>query len=150
VYCVMHMIRIGVGSSNMENLYMPVLKSSRSPPFPKTGYDPSSRRRASSSEAEEQKLLRKIPPHPTSSGGSGRRREAGHTKQRAVRPWWKIDPSGQVSSIKFGAKLIEFEKGKAGIVVQSRTSCWVIDALISAGPAGDGRAVQPGSKRKKG
>ncbi len=45
------------------------------------------------------------------------------TKQQAVRPWWKTDPTGQtVMSIKFGAKPIEFEKGKAGIVVPSKES----------------------------
>jgi hypothetical protein len=50
-------------------------------------------------------------------------------------------------SVKFGAKPIEFEKGKAGIVVPSRDKLpTVIDTLIAAVRAGDGRAVQPGSQ----
>jgi hypothetical protein len=61
------------------------------------------------------------------------------TKQQAVRPWWKTDPAGQVvMSIKFGAKPIEFEKGKAGIVVPSKDKLPVlIDTLISAVRAGE-------------
>jgi hypothetical protein len=61
------------------------------------------------------------------------------TKQQAVRPWWKSDPAGQVvMSIKFGAKPLEFEKGKAGIVVPSKDKLLgVIDTLISAVRAGE-------------
>ena len=61
------------------------------------------------------------------------------TKQQAVRPWWKTDPSGPVvMSIKFGAKPIEFEKGKAGIVVPSKDKLpTVIDTLIAAVRAGE-------------
>ena len=61
------------------------------------------------------------------------------TKQQAVRPWWKTDPSGQVvMSIKFGAKPIEFEKGKAGIAVPSKDKLpTVIDTLIAAVRAGE-------------
>ena len=45
-----------------------------------------------------------------------------------MRPWWKADSSGQVvMSIKFGAKPIEFEKGKAGIAVD----CWPTAALLT-------------------
>src|SRR6202162_922518 len=60
-------------------------------------------------------------------------------KQQAVRPWWKTDPAGQVvMSIKFGARPIEFEKGKAGIVVPSKDKLpAVIDTLISAVRAGE-------------
>jgi hypothetical protein len=61
------------------------------------------------------------------------------TKQQAVRPWWKTDPSGQIiMSIKFGAKPIEFEKGKAGILVPSKDKLpTVIDTLIAAVRAGE-------------
>jgi hypothetical protein len=61
------------------------------------------------------------------------------TKQQAVRPWWNTDPSGQiVMSVKFGAKPIEFEKGKAGIAVPSKDKLpAVIDILISAVRAGE-------------
>ena len=59
-------------------------------------------------------------------------------KQR-VKPWWKTDPSGQiVMSIKFGTKPIEFEKGKAGIVVPSKDKLpTVINTLIEAVRAGE-------------
>jgi hypothetical protein len=59
-------------------------------------------------------------------------------KQR-VKPWWKTDPSGHiVMSIKFGAKPIEFEKGKAGIVVPSKDKLpTVINTLIEAVRAGE-------------
>jgi hypothetical protein len=57
----------------------------------------------------------------------------GITKQQAVRPWWKTDPSGQVEmSIKFGAKPIEFEKGKAGIVVPSKDKLPKVIATLMA------------------
>jgi hypothetical protein len=69
---------------------------------------------------------------------NGNARE-GFTKQQAVRPWWKIDTAGQiVMSIKFGARPIEFEKGKAGIVVPSKDKLpTVIDTLIAAVRAGE-------------
>jgi hypothetical protein len=58
---------------------------------------------------------------------------------QAVRPWWKTDPSGQVvMSVKFGSKPIEFEKGKAGIVVGTKEKLpAVIDSLIAAVRAGE-------------
>ena len=59
-------------------------------------------------------------------------------KQR-VKPWWKTDASGQlVMSVKFGAKPIEFEKGKAGIAVPSKDKLpTVIGTLIEAVRAGE-------------
>ena len=82
----------------------------------------------------------------------GGRGAAGHHQVAAVRPWWKTDPTGQVvMSVKFGAKPLEFEKGKAGIVVPSKDKLpAVIDTLISAVRSGEldelfnQRAVQPG------
>ena len=59
------------------------------------------------------------------------------------------DPVGQVvMSIKFGARPIEFKKGKAGIVVPSRDKLLaVIDTLISAVRAGElfSQAAKTGS-----
>ena len=73
----------------------------------------------------------------------------------AVRPWWKTDASGQVvMSIKFGAKPVEFEKGKAGIVVGSRDKLpALIDTLIAAVRAGElddlfSQAAKAGTIRK--
>jgi hypothetical protein len=121
---------------------MPVLKSLSFTALPKTGNDPIQMRRAKFvSKLEEQKLLLKDPKHVRSvqrwTKVNGERQAT--TKQQAVRPWWKTDPSGQiVMSIKFGAKSIEFEKGKAGIVVPSKDKLpAVIDTLISAVRAGE-------------
>jgi hypothetical protein len=91
--------------------------------------------------AFEQKLLLKDPNHVRTvqrwTKVNGERQAT--TKQQAVRPWWKTDPSGQVvMSIKFGAKPIEFEKGKAGIVAGSKDKLpAVIDTLIAAVRAGE-------------
>ncbi|MGC2810611.1 MAG: hypothetical protein WA303_09555 [Bradyrhizobium sp.] len=69
--------------------------------------------------------------------GQGRRRATGRHQEQAVRPWWKADPSGQIA-VKFGARPIEFEKGKAGIVVPSKDKLpAVIDTLIAAVRAGE-------------
>src|ERR1700692_4890793 len=102
---------------------MPVLKSLSFTSLPKAGNDPVQARRAKFvTKLEEQKLLLAAPNHVRTvqrwTKVNGERQAT--TKQQAVRPWWKTDPSGQVvMCIKFGAKPIEFEKGKAGIVVPS-------------------------------
>ena len=120
---------------------MPVLKSLSFTALPKTGNDPVQTRRAKFvAKLEEQKLLLKDPNHVRTvqrwTKVDGQRQAV--TKQQAVRPWWKTDPAGQVvMSVKFGAKPIEFEKGKAGIVVPSKDKLpAVIDTLISAVRAG--------------
>src|SRR6201986_122488 len=103
---------------------MPVLKSLSFTALPKTGYDPVQNRRANFvAKLEEQKQLLKDPNHVRTvqrwTKVNGERQAT--TRQQAVRPWWKADASGQVvMSVKFGAKPIEFEKGKAGIVVGSK------------------------------
>jgi hypothetical protein len=122
---------------------MPVLKSLSFTAIPKTGNDPVQARRVKfvTKLEEEQKLLLKDPNHVRTVQRwvkvDGERQST--TKQQAVRPWWKTDPAGQVvMSIKFGARPIEFEKGKAGIVVPSRDKLpAVIDTLISAVRAGE-------------
>ena len=123
--------------------------------LPKSGNDPvQSRRTKFVAKLEEQKLLLKDPNHVRTvqrwAKVNGERQAV--TKQQAVRPWWKTDPSGQVvMSIKFGARLIEFEKGKAGIVVPSKDKLpTVIDTLIAAVRAGEldelfGQAAKTGA-----
>src|SRR6201747_3066330 len=120
---------------------MAVLKSLSFTALPKTGNDRVQQRRTKFiTKLEEQKLLLKDPNHVRTvqrwTKVNGERQAT--TKQQAVRPWWKTDPSGQVvMSIKFGAKPIEFEKGKAGIVVPSKEKlAAVIDTLIVAVRAG--------------
>jgi hypothetical protein len=121
---------------------MPVLKSLSFTALPKTGNDPVQQRRAKFvAKLEEQKLLLQNPNHVRTvqrwTKVNGERQAT--TKQQAVRPWWKTDPTGQiVMSVKFGAKPVEFEKGKAGIVVPSKDKLpAVIDTLISAVRAGE-------------
>jgi hypothetical protein len=121
---------------------MPVLKSLSFTTLPKSGNDPVQARRAKFvARLEEQKLLLKDPNHVRTvqrwTKVNGERQAT--TKQQAVRPWWKTDPSGHVvMSVKFGAKPIEFEKGKAGIAVGPKEKLpAVIDALIAAVRAGE-------------
>ena len=121
---------------------MPVLKSLLFTALPKAGNDPVQLRRAKFvGRLEEQKLLLKDPNHVRTvqrwAKVDGERQAV--TKQQAVRPWWKTDPSGQVvMSVKFGARPIEFERGKAGIVVPSKDKLpAVIDTVIAAVRAGE-------------
>ena len=60
-------------------------------------------------------------------------------KQQRVRPWWRTDAAGGlVLSVYYGAKPIEFEKGKAGIAVASRDKLpALVDALLGAAKAGE-------------
>ena len=121
---------------------MPVLKSLSFTALPKSGNDPVQMRRTKFiAKLEEQKQLLKDPNHVRTvqrwTKVDGERQAT--TKQQAVRPWWKTDPSGQVvMSVKFGAKPIEFERGKAGIAVGSKEKLpAVIDALMAAVRAGE-------------
>jgi hypothetical protein len=121
---------------------MPVLKSLSFTALPKTGNDPVQQRRTKFiTKLEEQKLLLKDPNHVRTvqrwTEVNGERQAT--TKQQAVRPWWKTDPSGQVvMSIKFGARPVEFEKGKAGIAVPSKEKLLAVsDILIAAVMAGE-------------
>jgi hypothetical protein len=121
---------------------MPSLKSLSFTALPKSAHDPVQMRRAKFvARLEEQKLLLADPNHVRTvqrwTKVDGERQA--NTKQQAVRPWWRADASGQlVMSIKFGAKPVEFEKGKAGIVVGSKDKLPnVIDALIAAVRAGE-------------
>jgi hypothetical protein len=130
------------GLSNNGEPHMPVLKSLSFTALPKSANDPVQMRRAKFvARLEEQKQLLKDPNHVRTvqrwTRVDGERQAT--TKQQAVRPWWKTDASGQVvMSIKFGAKPVEFEKGKAGIVVGSKDKLpALIDALIAAVRAGE-------------
>jgi hypothetical protein len=121
---------------------MPILKSLSFTALPKVANDPVQTRRTKFiAKLEEQKLLLSDPNHVRTvqrwTKVNGERQAT--TKQQAVRPWWKTDGSGQVvMSVKFGSKPIEFEKGKAGIVVGSKDKLpAVIDALIGAVRAGE-------------
>jgi hypothetical protein len=121
---------------------MPVLKSLSFTVLPKPSNDVVQIRRANFvAKLEEQKQLLKDSNHVRTTQRwtkvNGERQAT--KKQQAVRPWWKTDSSGQVvMSVKFGSKPVEFEKGKAGIVVGTKEKLpAVIDALIAAVRAGE-------------
>ena len=89
---------------------MPILKSLSFIALPKPGNDPVQTRRIKFiTKLEEQKLLLTDPNH-----------------ARTVQRWTKVNGERQtttkqvVMSIKFGAKPIEFERGKAGIIIGSK------------------------------
>ena len=74
---------------------------------------------------------------------------------RKVRPWWKRNASGQlVLTVRNGLKPIEFEKGKAGIVIDTDQKLpSIVDTLIKAVGLGEldqylkeETAVKPRSK----
>src|SRR5258708_16697656 len=109
--------------------------------MPKTASDPVHIRRAKFiDKLEEQKQLLQDPGYIRTVQRmvevDGQKQPV--VRKQRVRPWWKTDASGQlVMSIKFGAKPIEFEKGKAGIAVPSKdTLPGIIDTLIAAVRAG--------------
>ena len=67
-------------------------------------------------------------------------------KQKRVRPWWRTDITGAVMlTVRYGARPIEFSKGKSGIAVGTKdTLLGVIDVIIGAAVAGelDGQIAQ--------
>lgn len=121
---------------------MPVLKSLTFTAVPARGYDPVSVRRAKLvSRLEEQRLLLNDPSHVRTVQrwtGKGEDRRQTEKKQR-VRPWWRTDSTGAlVMSVFYGAKPIEFEKGKAGIAVASKDKLpALLDSLLAAAKAGE-------------
>jgi hypothetical protein len=127
---------------NQRRTRMPVLKSLSFTALPKPNNDIVQFRRANFvAKLEEQKLLLKDPNHIRTTQRwtkvDGERQAV--TKQQAVRPWWKVDPTGQVvMSVKFGSTPIQFQPGKAGIVVGTKEKLpAVIDTLIAAVQAGE-------------
>jgi hypothetical protein len=59
--------------------------------------------------------------------------------QKRVRPWWKEDVLGTLGlTVRYGSKAIEFEKGKAAIVVPNKDQLIAtIDTVISAVRGGE-------------
>ncbi len=77
--------------------------------------------------------------------------------QQRVRPWWRMDEKGQVVFfVRIGWMLLEFDKGKTGIVAGSMDRLpAVIDTLIEAIRAGEldpalsqARAVRSAPKKR--
>ena len=71
------------------------------------------------------------------------RNEAGSKElvqlQKRVRPWWREDVLGTVGlTVRYGAKAIEFEKGKTAIVVPSKDQLVAtLDTVIAAVKGGE-------------
>ena len=63
--------------------------------------------------------------------------------KKRVRAWWRIDPTGAVVlTVRYGAKPIEFEKGKAAIAVGKKEKLIpTIETVIAAVEAGELDAV---------
>jgi uncharacterized protein DUF6641 len=121
---------------------MPILKSLTFTNVPMGRRDPAVVRRAKLVEhlEEQKKLLANASYVRTVQRWTGKGDERRQVeKQQRVRPWWRADDAGHVvMAIYHGTRPLEFEKGKAGIAVQSRDKLAVlIDNLIAAVQAGE-------------
>lgn len=60
-------------------------------------------------------------------------------RQLRLKPWWRTDAGGNlVLTVRYGLRPIEFEKGKAGIVVGAKDKLdTVLQTLIAAVAAGE-------------
>ena len=60
-------------------------------------------------------------------------------KQKRIRRWWRTDLSGNTTLVvRYGAKPLEFEKGKTAIAIGDKAGLLdVLDALISATRSGE-------------
>lgn len=121
---------------------MPILKNLTFTAVPAPGHDPVAARRSKLAERlEEQKRLIADPKYVRvvqrwTGKGDDRRQVERHQR---VKPWWRADASGHVVlAVYHGTRPIEFEKGKAGIAVQSKDKLpALIDQLIGAAQAGE-------------
>jgi hypothetical protein len=59
--------------------------------------------------------------------------------KKRVRPWWRTDDAGAVYlKVRYGARAVEFEKGKPAILIKDKSKLVpTIDTLISAVLAGE-------------
>ena len=59
--------------------------------------------------------------------------------QKRVRPWWREDALGTVGlTVRYGAKALEFEKGKSSIIVPSKDQLVAtLDTVIAGVKAGE-------------
>ncbi len=121
---------------------MSLLKPLNFTALPKSQVNPTTDRRTRTiARLEEQKVLLK--------DASFVRKVRSFVKKEGVRtmiendqrvlPWWKGAPDGSILfAIRIGSKTVEFEKGKAAVVVQAIDKLpAVIDTLIAATKAGE-------------
>jgi hypothetical protein len=59
--------------------------------------------------------------------------------QKRVRPWWRDDALGTIGlTVRYGAKAIEFEKGKSSIIVPNKDQLVAtLDTVIAGVKAGE-------------
>ena len=121
---------------------MPILKSFKFTPAPDLRQSPEQHRRDKLVEKlrEQKSLLADSAytrtAHRWVERDGNRVREA---HQIRVKPWWAQTQDGRVVLLpKFGLKLIEFEKGKPGILLEKESQLAdTLEALITATNAGE-------------
>ncbi|MEO6610058.1 MAG: DUF6641 family protein [Aestuariivirga sp.] len=132
---------------------MPILKSFQYVSTPDTRRTPEQHRRFKFIEKlKEQKDLLSNPGYSRTVSKwavrDGNRVREPH--QIRVKPWWTKTPEGKtVVMARFGLKVIEFEKGKPGILVEQESQLpTTFDALIDAANAGELDQLLAGPKPK--
>jgi hypothetical protein len=111
--------------------------------LPKITYDPVLARRAALiSRLEEQRVLAQDPTYiPTVQRWVANEQGSKSfvTVQKRVRPWWQEDGTGKVAlTVRYGSKPIEFEKGKAAIMVPNKAALvGTLDTVLAAVRAGE-------------
>jgi hypothetical protein len=111
--------------------------------LPKITYDPVLARRAALiSRLEEQRALAQDPTYvPTVQRWVANEQGSKSlvTVQKRVRPWWVEDGTSKVAlTVRYGSKAIEFEKGKAAILLANKGALvGALDTVIAAVRAGE-------------
>lgn len=137
---------------------MSVLKTLTLVPAPKRVNDPVQLRRVRLlTQLEQQRALAENPAYVATAqrwqrGEDGSKRLVERPKR--VKAWWRTDAANQcVLVIRYGAKVIELDKGKAAIAVGDKSNLvTVLDAVIAAVTAGEFDALlanMAGDKRGK-
>jgi hypothetical protein len=111
--------------------------------LPKITYDPIlARRTALILRLEEQRALAQDPAYVSLvqrwvSNEQGSKSLA--SVQKRVRPWWVEDGTGKIAlTVRYGSKPIEFEKGKAAILLPNKVALVsTLDTVIAAVRAGE-------------
>lgn len=121
---------------------MPALKSLSFAPVPQLKADPVTIRRAKLvARLHDQQKLLTDPAHVRTTQRwadvDGERKLT--TKSQRVTPWWGTDGSGRTFLVvKYGNRLVEFEKGKAAIALASKDELpKTLETLIAAVQAGE-------------
>jgi hypothetical protein len=133
--------------------------------LPKITYDPVLARRAALiSRLEEQRALAQDPTYVPSVQRWVDNEQGSKSLvsvQKRVRPWWQEDGTGKIAlTVRYGSKPMEFEKGKAAILLPNKGALVsTLDMIIAAVRAGEldeilaqqakARAFMLGMERRK-